>query len=400
MIDGGIIKRLCSHAKSSVYKLREASLCALKQVVNNASVDLKRQILNDVGPAWLMSQLTDTSKVELLTGSTNTMSDTNPAGQKIDILNVSNDVEMDIDATHDKAANCGDTENGARMDTDEQNGKNDDDDNENDNDNYDNDDDDDNDNDNDQDSLGTNFKLSDLRTTAGKTRPISKWLLENLQNRESNPLMTAKLEGDEIQRQILDIFRNFVMDQDGASADLIDSLAKSVGGIQTIFDATLLILKVQHRFDQRTVAIALQHPKQQVRQSPTDDLNWKCDSVILSAIMLVVHIAAGSSAIKQILSQQTDLFRALLHYFSHPNWQIRDACIWVVINLTWLEDQSDRDNARLRALELRTTGIEEKIRSLKDDPRMNVKERVKTAIKYMDEVLGALGPVQHGRFAH
>ena len=59
-------------------------------------------------------------------------------------------------------------------------------------------------------------------------------------------------------------------------------------------------------------------------------------------------------------------------------------CVWGVNSLTWIEDERDRNDARSRVQELRITGIEAAVRGLANDGDLDVRERVKTAVRQID----------------
>jgi armadillo repeat-containing protein 8 len=53
-------------------------------------------------------------------------------------------------------------------------------------------------------------------------------------------------------------------------------------------------------------------------------------------------------------------------------------------SLTWIEDNGDRADARQRARELRSLGIESLVRGMHNDTDQDVRERVRTVMRQMD----------------
>jgi hypothetical protein len=77
----------------------------------------------------------------------------------------------------------------------------------------------------------------------------------------------------------------------------------------------------------------------------------------------------------------------MIPLFNHANKQVRVNCVWVVINLTYEDDQSDRASCRGRATKLKHLGVMERLASLQDDGESDVRERTKTALHLMNTLL-------------
>jgi len=108
--------------------------------------------------------------------------------------------------------------------------------------------------------------------------------------------------------------------------------------------------------------------------------------LILSTVHVLTHIANGAPHHKQLLIAQRPLLQAWLPHFSHSEPQVRVTCVWAVNSLTWIEDETDRSDARLRTQELRAVGIEAAVRGLAQDPDLDTKERVRTAVRQMESL--------------
>ena len=110
--------------------------------------------------------------------------------------------------------------------------------------------------------------------------------------------------------------------------------------------------------------------------------------LLLTTIFILVHIAAGTPRHRSILIGEHALLRSLLPFFSHSDRRLRVACVWFVSNLTWVDNASDAPAARIRALELRALGFEERLRVAASDSDLDVRERAKTALDQCAKLLG------------
>ena len=192
-----------------------------------------------------------------------------------------------------------------------------------------------------------------------------------MREKEQSSRSRLRREDDEIQEQALDFVRNFVNGED--SAAMTDHLDFAIG-LQRVFDLILAKLEAPAAQTTRSGAAG-------AGGSP------RPKSILLCCLHILNHISAASSRHRQLLIAQKALLRALVPHYSHTEPGIRVACVWVVINLTWIEGQSDRADAVRRAQELRAMGIEDKVRVLTADPELDVRERTKTALLQINELL-------------
>lgn len=208
---------------------------------------------------------------------------------------------------------------------------------------------------------GTPYQSSAVRSTL--TSDVS-WL-EALRVLEQSLSMRVVNEDMQIQEQAMDFVRNFINGDDAAA--MVDHI-NAVIGLERIFEI------LRDKFTSGTHAT----------DGHAHDLSPR---IVYAAVHILNHISAASSRHKQLLISQKPLLKAWLPHLSGHDRDTRVSCVWTVINLTWVDDLRDRDDARQRARELRSIGIEEKIRALATDPDLDVRERVKTAIRQMDELL-------------
>lgn len=185
----------------------------------------------------------------------------------------------------------------------------------------------------------------------------------------------ARTDDLAVQKEGLDFIRNLIC---GAGApEMIDLVFRELGQ-DKVFDmlAAKLRPRVLNAFgrDRRSADTGAKHLQPQ-------------PEIIISVCYIIVHIAAGNPRHRQLLMSQPDLLKLLVPLFHHAKREIRVCCAWLVINLTWLDDQSDHHACRARARELLKLGMYEKLDSLATDPELDVRERTKTAISQMKELL-------------
>jgi hypothetical protein len=349
--DGKFVSTLAAHARSGeIPELRTASMCALKNLVHDRSKEKKIAILEELGIVWLMGTIEgdqrDAAGVSGSAGASAAMSTANAAGEQVDLLNPStmevDDVYRDesmaggyddqiVDEEHEPSAV--NREDGEVM--------------------YD-------------EASSTHYQDSQMRSTLQTTprdfnpRRYLSSILYHEQNRE----YALKRNEADMQVQALDFIRNLINGEDAAA--LIDHITQQVGPARLI---ELLIAKLMPVSDTKgwpgtTATVPVYNPK----------------ALILSTIHVCIHLANLGAHHRSLIMNHPALFRALLPHLRHREATVRSACLWVIANVTWSESESDRLDARARVNTLRSMGFETAVKSLTDDPSLNVRERVKTAL--------------------
>lgn len=335
--------------------LRLNSVWALKHLVLYASNKVKMSCLEELGPGWLKQIVNN--DVECFNTSTVMrggdrddgsatpirMSTPNAAGEQVDLLNAveedSRESSQDLDD---------DGEEDLKM----------------------------------ADSIGA---LSSVELD-GKYRVMSS---HQNNGRGSNPETTGLASGnadrrlsyqglsDElaIQKEGLDLLRNLLCGS-GAS-EMIDFVFRELGQ-DKLFEmlAAKLRPRVFNAFnrERRSSENGVRHVQPQ-----TD--------IVTSICYIVVHIAAGHPRQRQLLISQTELLKLIVPLFNHTDREIRSCCVWICLNLTWLDDASDNVNCKARARELVKLGVYEKLEQMENDPELDVRERSKTASHQMSSLL-------------
>lgn len=178
-----------------------------------------------------------------------------------------------------------------------------------------------------------------------------------------------------VQKEGLDFIRNLICGND--SMEMIDCLFEELGQ-DKLFEILTSKLRphLSNPFnrDRRS-------SENNVRQSPPQV------DIVTSVCYIMVHLAAGRPRHRQLLISQPDLLRATLPFFAHPSHEIRSACTWIAINLTCMDDQLDHPSCRDRARELYQLGWYRQLEDLRNDPELDVRERVKTALHQISSAM-------------
>ena len=329
--------------------LRLNSVWALKHVVLDASNAIKMNCLEELGPGWLkqiVNNDVDTANHITMSRSGDReddsstpirMSTPNAAGEQVDLLNA---VEEDSRESSQDVEEDG--EEDLKM----------------------------------VDSIGA-LSRSELdrklysHPSSGRG-PISETAGLIGRRHSSQPALTDDLA---IQQQGLDFIRNLICGS-GAS-EMIEHIFRELGQ-DKLFEmlAAKLRPRVFNAFnrERRSSENGVRHVQPQ-----TD--------IIVSVCYIVVHIAAGSTRQRQLLISQTELLKLIVPLFSHPSKDVRTCCLWIIINLTWIDDASDNMNCKARARELMKLGVYEKLEHMEHDADLDCRERARTAVNQMSTLL-------------
>lgn len=343
-------------------KLRLNSLWALKHLVYMTPNDVKMACLDQLGPGWLKQIVcNDTEDSALSTGSRGdesvgnatpiAMSTPNAAGEQVDLLNAVEESRQttppDDDENEDGDLKMVDSiEALSRPHPDFDLGR----------------------------------KASNLARSGNSRMTVSDSLRARhgtITDADGSPLKQARSDNTAVQEQGLDFIRNLICGP--GAAEMIDYLFRELGQ-DKVFDILAKKLRPQiinaYKREKR-----LSSSENNIRQVPPQT------EIIVSVCHVISHIAAGSPRHRQLLISQTELLRSLISLFDHSNRNVRCCCAWVVINLTWVDDQSDFLNCKARAMELKRLGVNQKLEALEQDAELDVRERVKTAMTQITTLL-------------
>ncbi|KAH7046674.1 armadillo repeat domain-containing protein [Macrophomina phaseolina] len=384
LIEAGVVKTLCEHAHSADARIRLISLWALKHLVLQADNEIKIQCLEELGTGWLINTVSGEARQVQMPNKGHLhsrpetpslgMGTPNAAGEQVDLLNAVDEPSMDID-----------NDTGASGDEDDVMA----------------------------DSIGL---LRNRSASASSTAARNKAKLRAIKDAETNPIIRAQKEELRIQEQALDFIRNLIMADAGSSpGDMIDHVLQTFGR-DRFFEILTAKLRPRSPSSSGPPSSSTAH----LASTPTSSSPNPADlgttrstgtsapssvsssfahlappEILLATAFIIVHLANGKPSHRQLVIAQAPLMHHLLPLFAHPDRRIRVACVWLVNNLTWIEDASDQANARQRALELRALGFEERVKLCLSDAELDVRERAKTAMeqlgKLVDGVVGGNG---------
>jgi hypothetical protein len=326
IISSDIIPILCEHARSSNTKLRIESLWALKHVVYDSPNDVRMKVIEALTPGWIR-QIISQDQVSALARRG---LDEEEADQSSGIaMGRANSFGEQVDILNPME---------------------------------------------DSGELSEDFKMAD-------SMPSSKMSLDMFLpdvRRRRKLVLHGSLEQSTqsrqddiaVQEQTFDLLRNIICGE--GAAEMIDFLFREIGQDE-LLDA------LANNLRPRTIQLAHR------REASSRPLHVPLE--ILSSVSgLLIHLGAGLLRHRQLLMVHPDLLRSLSNYFNHSNREVRLNCVWIVINLLYVEDASDRDGCRERASQLKALGIADRLASLQDDPDLDVKERTKTAVHLMNSL--------------
>lgn len=314
----------------SSHKLRLNSVWALKHLVNSAPESLKMECLNKLGVEWLKQMLGGSQQwlqgyQRNGKGTPITMGTPNAAGEQVDLLNTD----------YDPAGNS----HGLYDDPDDE-----------------------------VNMIDSPSVTSDVRHTSTAFHRVQT------SDSQSYAYSRSRRDAIAIQEQGLDFIRNLVCGK--GAPELIDHILQIIG--RDNFFSTIATL-LRPRYADASIF-------ERAESSAGSKLVSPPEGILTSAVFIIVHIANSRPEHRNIVVAQSRLLDAMMPLFSNASSQVRSCCVWLVINLTWVDDQSERPNCRARAWELRKLGIMEKLREMEEDEELDVRERAKTALHQMLEL--------------
>ncbi|KAI9836268.1 MAG: hypothetical protein M1819_001605 [Sarea resinae] len=393
IMEAGILKILCDHAHSTNIKLRLNSVWALKHLVFSAPNDVKVSCVQELGPGWML-QLVEQESDDAAPPSRDEdsrpltplgLGTPNAAGERVDILNAveeyrgssisdDEDVEDDQRMTDSIGALSRPHPDYLAADPSSRDGL-------------------------DGSRLGSSMPSRPTDVAKARLAVLKEAELESARESRSDDLA--------VQEQALDLIRNLICGP--SAADMIDFLFSALGQERLFMIlASKLRPKVFNAYTRRQQHQSQPQPQPQQAQQQQQqqylsqaqahgDRDRDRDTetrivqprpeIVIAVCYILVHIAAGHPRHRTLLIGQRPLLSLLVPLFNHVNRHIRSCCAWIVINLTWVDDASDELNCKQRAVELRSLGIEGRLRSLEHDPELDVRERTKTALHQLGALL-------------
>jgi len=373
LIEAGSLKTICEHAHSANSRMRLNSLWALKHMVLTASNEVKIRCLDELGTGWLIRTIQGESKdyAQPTTNQSHTstpigMGTPNAAGEQVDLLNAVDDPSMEVD---DRSSSSGDDADDHAPD------------------------------------IGLHVRRPTLRTFNSATIRAE---LKAIKASEQDPRLRAENDELRIQEQALDFIRNLIAESKAGAAEMIDHLLSTIGSAR-FFD--IMASKLRPKPASASPSVFPPSPSR-TRGSPLPaaardhgltfgQLQFAQPvlapaEILLSVVFILIHIANGRPSHRALLISQTNLLSHVLPLFQHPDRRLRVACVWLVNNLTWMDDSSDMAAARERAMSLKVLGVEQKVRELMSDQDLDTRERAKTACEQMGKLLDGVNEGNQG----
>ncbi|KAI0914506.1 armadillo repeat protein [Ustulina deusta] len=332
LVDAGVLKVLCEHAHSQNSSLRLNALWALKHLVDSASIEHKKQCIEELGSGWLVKLICDDTEDEALF-SARARSERQSASTTPDVMD--EDVDMGFGEEQSRPWLVGSVYK----------------------------------------TISTSSK-SDIRILQS-----AESQLETLKEIEQNPVRKARHDDLAIHEQGLGFIRNLIggahsgnnPDSANDTTDMIDHLLNIIGQ-DRLFEilAKKLKPKTLHPYNRRGTSV------NEARVLPPQV------KIIEAVIYILVHIAASIPRHRQLVIAQTDLLKQLAKLFNSQDREVRVALCHLINNLTWQDDMSDASACSQRATELRNLGFLKKLESLgQSDDELDVRERAKSALWQM-----------------
>ncbi|KAI9792981.1 MAG: Armadillo repeat-containing protein 8 [Peltula sp. TS41687] len=356
IMQAGAMKVLCEHTQSPNPRLRLNATWALKHLVFFASQEVKFACLEELGQGGLL---------QLICGDSEETSSTGDSGNNVDDpMDMSGDIDNHKGGGAGEPAESipdesweppileredtnGDEDREMKLDEPTSNAK---------------------------DNNGSPHNQSHKSGTPHQqpnNKPFSPTTINAqlmaLRDTELNPAKQSQRDALAIQEQGLDFIRNLI---NGPKSDeIIDKLITYFNGPDQLF--AVLSSKLR-RPSPSPGPITLQKPQPQ--------LMWGSSETLTATLFILVHIAASAPRHRALLTAQTQLLKQLLPLFQHPSKNVRAPLVWLVINITWVDDQTDEAAAKARAAELKRLGYQPELEALLHDPELDVRERARTGL--------------------
>jgi armadillo repeat-containing protein 8 len=196
--------------------------------------------------------------------------------------------------------------------------------------------------------------------------------LKTIREQEQDPSIRARKDELRIQEQALDFLRNLISESRGSAYQMIDYILEMIG---------------RNRFFEIMVNKLTPEPVPLSSMNKTQSSQPPQPEIILATLFVLIHIANGKPQHRLLLINQPALLPPLHALFNHQDRRIRVALVWLINNLTWMDDANDLIGARQRALELRKHGFEEGVKRLLQDSDLDTRERAKTGIEQISKLL-------------
>lgn len=318
---------LCFQTRSQNPSLRLNALWCLKHWISGASLQAKKDCLEELTPGWLIQLIHEDKEDEALYQRTakNEKQATDAMDEDVDMTQSGELSRTSISALLQDTSNSQRTDAPAR--------------------------------------------------TARLQRAAQK--IAEARETELNPVRKVRDDDLAIQEQGLNFLRNLLGHVDSVTDSAKDH-AEMIEHLFTVLDSSRFFQilhdklrpKYLHPFSRRHSSNGQHESRMLYPQA----------RIVTAVVYILVHMAASIPKYRQILTSQDKLLADLARHFSSKDKDVRVALCYLLGNLTCPDDE-DESQSRERAGELKRLGLLGKLEVLEsEDPDLNVRERAKAAI--------------------
>ncbi|KAK3293443.1 armadillo-type protein [Chaetomium fimeti] len=195
--------------------------------------------------------------------------------------------------------------------------------------------------------------------------------------RSSTPARKARADRLAIREQALGFIRNFLMiTSPGDQLEMVDYLFTELGQ-DRLFSILADMLKVR-------VVGAVGRRASSARGTGRDALVlYPQARIVENLAYILVHIAAGTPAHRQLVIAQTELLKLLGGHLNSKDAGVRRALCQLFANLCWADSDTDLAPCTQRASALEQLGFLAKLQGLEADADSGVRERARAAVAQM-----------------
>ncbi|CAN8103380.1 unnamed protein product [Discula destructiva] len=346
----GVMRVLCEQTRSESPVLRLNALWALKHWISGASLQAKKECLEELTPGWLIQLIHEDKEDDALYQRMTRIEKqaTNDGDEDVEMAQPGETSRTSIRALLQSPATT-QPNNAFTRTTRHQ-----------------------------QAVERSTATVQPIHASAHHTPRLQQAAVKIAESRENelNPVRKVRDDDLAIQEQGLKFLQNLLGHIDSPSGSVKEH-AEMIEHLFTVLDSSrffeILESKLRPKF---------MHPFGRRHSSGPQDSRvlYPQARILAPVVYILVHMAASIPKHRQILTSQDKLLASLSRHFGSKDKDVRVALCHLMSNLTWADDE-DENQSRERAGELKRLGLLGKLETLEsEDPDLNVRERAKAAI--------------------
>ncbi|ODV90106.1 hypothetical protein CANCADRAFT_101212 [Tortispora caseinolytica NRRL Y-17796] len=198
----------------------------------------------------------------------------------------------------------------------------------------------------------------------------------------------------DIQEQALNLIRNFVC----RGKEEVDFLYTQIGAdrlLDIVCSKLLALIEVEGlEIDLERIAdidddVSMDDCTRMVDQERGGDYARVVSDTAVAATYICVHILATGLEHRDKIAHNLRLMK-MVHALLKSNYEeVRRACLWLIINLTWIESHTDNDYIQ-KCVDITDSiarlGLRARLEECMHDTQLDVRERAKTALFQLDTI--------------